>query len=100
MLGVYRILRLRQNPPSGAIFQRFQGNGILNLNKIYSNFGCVTSSPRMQQKGLENVTVSEVLMTKGEENVGSWLWCRADDAVVNAMKNVRWFNLFKIIHRN
>lgn len=100
MLGVYRILRLRQNPPSGAIFQRFQGNGILNLNKIYSKFGCATSSPRMQQKGLENVTVSEVLMTKGEENVGSWLWCRADDAVVNAMKNVRWFNLFKIIHRN
>ncbi|WJX35944.1 hypothetical protein P8452_23874 [Trifolium repens] len=42
----------------------------------------------MQLKGLENVTVSEVLMTKGEEKVGSWLWCRADDAVINAMRNM------------
>jgi len=89
MLGVCRILRLRQNPLRGAIFQQFQGNAISNLNKKSSNFGCVTSSPRTQQKGLENVTVSEVLMTKGEENIGSWLWCRTDDAVINAMKNVR-----------
>jgi len=100
MLGVCRILRLRQNPPRGAIFQQFQGNGILNLNKICSNFGCVTSSPLTPQKGLENVTVSEVLMTKGEENIGSWLWCRTDDAVINAMKNVRWFNFLKKIQFN
>jgi len=89
MLGVCRILRLCQNPPRGAIFQPFQGNGIPNMNKICSNFGCVTSSSLTQQKGLENVTVTEVLMTKGEENIGSWLWCRTDDAVINAMKNVR-----------
>ncbi|TKY75160.1 CBS domain-containing protein CBSX3 [Spatholobus suberectus] len=97
MLGVYRILRLRQNPPRGAIFQQFQGNGIINLNKISSSFGCVTSSPHMQQKGLENVTVSDVLMTKGEENVGSWLWCRVDDAVINAMKNMADNNIGSLV---
>ncbi|XP_012571401.1 CBS domain-containing protein CBSX3, mitochondrial [Cicer arietinum] len=89
MHGIYRILQRRRNPLRAAIFQQFHGNGIFNLNKISSGYGWVTSSPPpMQQKGLENVTVSEVLMTKGEEKVGSWLWCRVDDAVINAMKNM------------
>lgn len=93
MHGIYRILQRRRNPLRAAIFQQFHGNGIFNLNKISSGYGWVTSSPPpMQQKGLENVTVSEVLMTKGEEKVGSWLWCRVDDAVINAMKNVRRFH--------
>lgn len=95
MQGIYRILKPRCNPRRAAIFQQFHGNGIFNLNKISSGFGFITSSPSMQHKGLENVTVSEVLMTKGEENVGSWLWCRVDDVVINAMRNVRYFfNLF------
>ncbi|KOM51591.1 hypothetical protein LR48_Vigan09g025000 [Vigna angularis] len=97
MLGLCGILRLRQNPLRGAIFQQFQGNAISNLNKISSNFGCVTSSPRKEQKGLENVTVSEVLMTKGEENIGSWLWCRTDDAVINAMKNMADNNIGSLV---
>ncbi|RDX75815.1 CBS domain-containing protein CBSX3, mitochondrial [Mucuna pruriens] len=97
MLGLYRILRLRQNPPRAAMFKQFQGHGILNLNKICSSFECVTSSPRMQQKGLENVMVSDVLMTKGEENVGSWLWCRVDDAVINAMKNMADNNVGSLV---
>ncbi|OMO87593.1 hypothetical protein CCACVL1_08926 [Corchorus capsularis] len=42
----------------------------------------------MQEKGLENITVADVLMTKGEENVGSWFWCRINDNVDDAMKNV------------
>ncbi|KAK2392540.1 CBS domain-containing protein CBSX3, mitochondrial [Trifolium repens] len=88
MQGIYRILQPRRNPPRAAIFQQFHGNGIISLNKINSGFGFITSSPPMQLKGLENVTVSEVLMTKGEEKVGSWLWCRADDAVINAMRNM------------
>lgn len=61
--------------------------------------GCVTSSvtqkentedksPTMQNKGLENTTVAEVLMTKGEEQVGSWIWCRTDDTVHDAVKQV------------
>lgn len=94
MQGIWRIIRPRQNPLRPAIFQQFQGNGIINPNKIYSGFGCVTSPPSMHPKGLENVTVSEVLMTKGEENVGSWLWCRVDDDVIEAMKNVRYIVQF------
>ncbi|XP_017251732.1 CBS domain-containing protein CBSX3, mitochondrial isoform X2 [Daucus carota subsp. sativus] len=62
-----------------------------------AHYGCVPSSvtpkgiteeksPTMQDKGLENTTVAEVLMTKGEEKVGSWIWCRADDTVHDAVK--------------
>ncbi|KAF7829660.1 CBS domain-containing protein CBSX3, mitochondrial [Senna tora] len=87
MQGILRGVRLRQNPPRAAILQQIHGNGIINIEGICAGFGCVTSSPAMQQKGLENVTVSDVLMTKGEEKFGSWLWCRVDDAVINAMKN-------------
>ncbi|XP_061356444.1 CBS domain-containing protein CBSX3, mitochondrial [Gastrolobium bilobum] len=97
MLGIYQRLRLRQNPPRAAIFQQFHGNGIINPHKISSGFGGVTSSPPMQQKGLENVTVSEVLMTKGEEKLGSWLWCRVDDAVINAMKNMAENNIGSLV---
>ena len=90
MQGIIRGLRYRQRPLRAAMLQHFNGNGITNMEKILSRFGCVTSyvPPRMQQKGLENVTVSEVLMTKGEEKVGSWLRCHVDDAVISAMKNV------------
>nr|KYP64593.1 hypothetical protein KK1_019195 [Cajanus cajan] len=51
----------------------------------------------MPHKGLENVTVSEVLMTKGEENIGSWLWCRVDDSVINAMKSMADNNIGSLV---
>lgn len=68
--------------------------------------GCVTSSvmqkeitedksPTMQNKGLENTTVAEVLMTKGEEKVGSWIWCHTDDTVHDAVKQVSCTNFHK-----
>ncbi|QHO29271.1 CBS domain-containing protein [Arachis hypogaea] len=98
MLGILRALRLGQTPQRASIFQQCHGNGIISPNKLSSGFGCVTSSPpTMQLKGLENVTVSEVLMTKGQEKIGSWLSCQVDDAVINAMKNVIYDDLFYLI---
>ncbi|MED6177319.1 hypothetical protein PIB30_097133, partial [Stylosanthes scabra] len=98
MLGVLRALRLRQNPQRGSIFQQCHGNGIINPNKLSSGFGCVTSSPpTMQLKGLENVTVSEVLMTKDQEKIGSWLSCQVDDAAINAMKNMAENNIGSLV---
>ncbi|KAL8148574.1 CBS domain-containing protein CBSX3, mitochondrial-like [Apium graveolens] len=70
--------------------------------------GCVTSSvtqkentedksPIMQNKGLENTTVAEVLMTKGEEQVGSWIWCRTDDTVHDAVKQMAQNNIGSLV---
>ncbi|XP_057434957.1 CBS domain-containing protein CBSX3, mitochondrial [Lotus japonicus] len=100
MQGIYRILRPHYYPPRAAIFQQYHGNGIINPNKLSAGFGCVTTSPPMQQKGLENVTVSDVLMTKGEDKNGSWLWCRVDDAVINAMKNMAENNIGSLVVLN
>ncbi|KAK1399258.1 Cystathionine beta-synthase (CBS) family protein [Heracleum sosnowskyi] len=65
--------------------------------------GFVTSSvtedksPTMQNKGLENTTVAEVLMTKGEEQVGSWIWCRTDDTVHDAVKQMAQNNIGSLV---
>ncbi|KAE8674508.1 CBS domain-containing protein CBSX3 [Hibiscus syriacus] len=47
-----------------------------------------SQSMEMEEKGLENMTVADVLMTKGEATVGSWISCRINDNVDDAMKNV------------
>ncbi|KAI4298148.1 hypothetical protein L6164_031742 [Bauhinia variegata] len=99
MQGLYRGIRYGQSTSRAAILQHFHGNGITKTDKISLRFGCVTSSPPMpmQQKGLENVTVSDVLMTKGEEKVGSWLWCQVDDAVINAVRNMAENNIGSLV---
>jgi hypothetical protein len=55
---------------------------------IFSRFGRVTSSLPVREKGLENLTVADILMTKGEDKIGSWLWCRTTDSVYDAVENV------------
>lgn len=77
------------------------------IESVSQRFGCATSSSKMQNgvkaesptmqqnKGLENMTVAEVLMTKGEEKVGSWIWCRTDDTVHDAVKQVGFLSFPK-----
>ncbi|KAL0360664.1 UNVERIFIED_CONTAM: CBS domain-containing protein CBSX3, mitochondrial [Sesamum radiatum] len=82
--------------------------GTLDLVKVFPHSGHARSSPStptkhrkgfndpnmvarshtMPQKGLQNTTVADVLMTKGDERVGSWLWCRSDDTVYDAVKQM------------
>ncbi|KAJ7957759.1 CBS domain-containing protein CBSX3, mitochondrial [Quillaja saponaria] len=80
-----------------GILQQYHRKGTTQMKKICWRFGCVTSSPTVQKKGLENVTVAEVLMTKGEEKVGSWLWCRVDDPVTVAVKNMANNNIGSLV---
>lgn len=65
-----------------------------SLTKYRKCFNDATGAPlhSMPEKGLQNTTVAEVLMTKGEEKVGSWLWCRTDDTVYEAVKQVSFFS--------
>ncbi|XP_019152516.1 PREDICTED: CBS domain-containing protein CBSX3, mitochondrial-like [Ipomoea nil] len=57
----------------------------------------VMESPRMQLKGLENTTVSDVLMTKGGEKAGSWLCCKMDDTVYAAVKQMAQNNIGSLV---
>ncbi|KAI3464939.1 hypothetical protein Pfo_021602 [Paulownia fortunei] len=95
----------------------YSGTGsTLELIKVFSHQGHITSSPSpptkhhkgfkdesvaqshtMSEKGLQNTAVAEVLMTKGEEKVGSWLWCRTDDTVYDAVKQMAQNNIGSLV---
>ncbi|XP_052188615.1 CBS domain-containing protein CBSX3, mitochondrial isoform X2 [Diospyros lotus] len=67
------------------------------MSRVFTRYGCVTSYPDMQEKGLENTTVADVLMTKGDEKVGSWLWCQSNDTVRDAVKQMAENNVGSLV---
>ena len=97
MQGIGRATRSCQETLKLAILQHRHGRSTAGRKNVFSRHECVTTSnPTMEQKGLENTTVAEVLMTKGEEKSGSWLWCRTNDTVYDAAKHVRFYYIQKI----
>lgn len=89
MQGIARAVRSCQETLKNAILKDWQARVTANKDSIFSRFGSVSSSTDIREKGLENVTVSDVLMTKGEEKIGAWLSCQSNDTVYDAVKNVR-----------
>lgn len=62
--------------------------------KESAGFGGVTPPPPPPEKGLENLTVADVLLTKdtdggGGGKVDTLISCRTNDTVFDAVKNVR-----------
>ncbi|CAL5418316.1 unnamed protein product [Camellia sinensis] len=90
MQGFIRAVRSCHETLKLAILQHSLVRDTTEMNKVFSRCGRVTSSPpaAMHQKGLENTTVADVLMTKGGEKVESWLWCSTDDTVHDAVKQM------------
>ncbi|OMO75106.1 Cystathionine beta-synthase, core [Corchorus olitorius] len=104
MLGLMQGLRSCQEAAKLAVLKNSRGRVFIDGKNMLSRLGCVTSSSllpnppkEMQEKGLENITVADVLMTKGEENVGSWFWCRINDNVDDAMKNMAEHNVGSLV---
>ncbi|KAJ0086909.1 hypothetical protein Patl1_09158 [Pistacia atlantica] len=91
MQAIVRGMRPCQETLKGATLKHCQEKYSLRRNNI--NPG---SSP-MEEKGLENVTVSDVLKSKGEEKVGSWIWCRTHDIVDDAAKNMAQHNIGSLV---
>ncbi|KAK2994160.1 hypothetical protein RJ640_020965 [Escallonia rubra] len=112
MQGLGQAVRLCQEALAVAVLRHSSVRNTAEIRKA-SRCGCVTSSlpiqdkasedkveaepSTMQHKGLENTTVAEVLMTKGEEKVGSWLWCRSDDSVYDAVKQMAHNNIGSLV---
>ena len=88
MQRIVHAVRSCQQVVKATILQHSHERETTKMEKILSRFGWIMPSSSVQEKGLENVTVAEVLMTKGGENTGSWLWCHSDDIVSDAIKNV------------
>ncbi|KAF8409978.1 hypothetical protein HHK36_002498 [Tetracentron sinense] len=97
MQGIGRAVGSCRDTLKLAILQYSRVRGTAMRPKIMSHFGCVTSSPTMEHRGLENTTVAEVLMTKEEEKIGSWLWCCTNDTVYDAMKHMAQNNVGSLV---
>lgn len=63
------------------------------IQRKWAGFGGVTSPPPPPEKGLENLTVADVLLTKDTDDGGGkvdmLISCRTNDTVFDAVKNVR-----------
>lgn len=103
MQGVMRVVRSCHEKLKVTILQHPQFKNTSEMNKVFARFGRVISFPvvhskeandimvsefTMQQKGLENTTVADVLMIKDEEKGNSWLCCRTNDTAYDAIKKV------------
>ncbi|KAJ9166075.1 hypothetical protein P3X46_020874 [Hevea brasiliensis] len=97
MQGLIRGVRSCQEILTVGIPKHFHWKDIVERQNIFSRFECVISSPPMPEKGLENLTVADVLMTKGEEKTGSWLWCRTNDTVYDAVNNMAKNNIGSLV---
>lgn len=52
-----------------------------------------TESARLDDHGFEKTTISDILKTKGKSADGSWLWCKTDDTVYDAVKSMTQNNV-------
>ncbi|XP_073054681.1 CBS domain-containing protein CBSX3, mitochondrial-like [Primulina eburnea] len=52
-----------------------------------------TSAARIEEHGFESTTISDILTAKGENANGSWLWCKTDDTVYDAVKSMTQHNV-------
>ncbi|KAF9686814.1 hypothetical protein SADUNF_Sadunf02G0028900 [Salix dunnii] len=74
MQGLVQGVRSCQKPSRVAILTHPHVRDTIERRKILPHFGCVTSTHPVGEKALENLTVADVLMIKGEEKAVSWLW--------------------------
>ncbi|KAJ0712791.1 putative CBS domain-containing protein [Helianthus annuus] len=70
---------------------------VLQQLQKYTENASIVKSPLMNLKGLENTTVAEVLMKKEDGDVGSWLWCKSDDTVYDAAKQMARNNIGSLV---
>ncbi|XP_071731496.1 CBS domain-containing protein CBSX3, mitochondrial-like [Rutidosis leptorrhynchoides] len=70
---------------------------VLQQLQKYTENASITESPLIHPKGLVNTTVAEVLMTKDDKNDKSWLWCKSDDTVYDAAKQMAKNNIGSLV---
>ncbi|XP_057975721.1 CBS domain-containing protein CBSX3, mitochondrial-like [Malania oleifera] len=99
MRGISQALQSCQNTLKFAVLQHPHGRDMAEAKRVCLRFGCVTSSPSpsLRQKGLENITVADVLGTKADEKPGPWLWCHTNDTVYDAVKHMAQNNVGSLV---
>ncbi|KAM7257859.1 hypothetical protein ACFE04_013600 [Oxalis oulophora] len=83
MQGLVRVVRSCQETMKLAVLRHCHGR--------------ITSSLSLREKGLGNVTVADVLLTKEDDKVDFLLWCRTDDTLEVAAKNMADHNVGSLV---
>jgi hypothetical protein len=90
MQGVANAIRVQGNRLKQAVLQHMSTDNVSWANLI-TRFQTDSCNPALPHKGLENITVAEILKVKGENEAGTVYWCKTSDTVFDAVQNVSCF---------
>ncbi|KAJ3695306.1 hypothetical protein LUZ60_000683 [Juncus effusus] len=96
MQGVAKALRFHGNRLKHAVLQHMSTDN-LSLVNLISHFQTTSPTSSIAFKGLENITVSEILKTKGKDEAGELYTCRTSDRVYDAVQNMMQHNIGALV---
>ncbi|KAH9618038.1 hypothetical protein KSS87_014835 [Heliosperma pusillum] len=98
MQALFQVARSCKETAKLAILRHSLGRDTAEMKKLFARLGYSHSlPPSINHKGLENTTVEDVLMIKDGDKQGSWLWCRSDDTVHAAVKQMVQNNVGSLV---
>ncbi|URD86485.1 CBS domain [Musa troglodytarum] len=97
MQGVVKAIQAHGNRLKHAVLQHLRFTDGFYWPNIVSRFETAISTPRIPHKGLENITVYELLKAKGEEEKEVVYWCRTSDTVYDAVQNMTQHNIGALV---
>ncbi|XP_077219202.1 cystathionine beta-synthase (CBS) family protein [Tasmannia lanceolata] len=96
MQGAIQAIRSHGGILKYALLQHVRIVDPLIRPSILSRFESV-SSARLEERGFESTTISDILKVKGKSADGSWLWCTTDDTVYEAVKSMTQHNVGALV---
>lgn len=87
MQGIAKAIGIHGNRLKKAVLQHMSTDNFSWVH-LMTRFQTDLPNPRLPHKGLENITVAEILKVKGDNEAGSVYWCRTSDTVFDAVQHV------------
>ncbi|KAJ3685021.1 hypothetical protein LUZ61_014185 [Rhynchospora tenuis] len=96
MQGVAKAIRLHGSRLKQAVLQHMSTDN-LSLVNLMTRFQTDTRDTTLAHKGLENITVAEILRIKGEHEAGNVYWCTTSDTVYDAVQHMTEQNVGALV---
>ncbi|XP_078151775.1 CBS domain-containing protein CBSX3, mitochondrial-like [Carex rostrata] len=96
MQGIAKAIGIHGNRLKKAVLQHMSTDNFSWVH-LMTRFQTDLPNPRLPHKGLENITVAEILKVKGKDEAGSVYWCRTSDTVFNAVQHMTEHNVGALV---
>ncbi|KAF3339982.1 CBS domain-containing protein CBSX3 [Carex littledalei] len=96
MQGIAKAIGIHGNRLKKAVLQHMSTDNF-SWTHLMTRFQTDLPNPRLPHKGLENITVAEILKVKGEDEAGSVYWCRTNDTVFDAVQHMTGHNVGALV---